>query len=271
MLPPVLLPMLLLIDHYDSFVQTLARYCRELGVETRTVRFDRVGPDDLAAATALLLSPGPCGPAEAAATVTIVRQTDRPMLGVCLGHQIIVAAFGGRVVAGPHPTHGRASLVRHDGSDLFTGVPDRFPVARYHSLHAVRLPDDLTVTAELIDDSIALPETTTPKTTDPQTTARETADPETAAPVRVMAVAHRSRPVYGVQFHPESVLTPDGRRVLFNFLKLAGFDGLVPPSDWGVEAARRGRPSSPPFDGSQRPAWFAAGEIGDDDPAYRLP
>ena len=185
--------MLLLVDNYDSFVHTLARYCRELGAATHVVRNDAVTAADLDAATAVLLSPGPCGPDESGVCREIVRDWDGPILGVCLGHQAIVDAIGGRVSRGERPVHGRASAVRHDGSDLFAGVPAVFEVGRYHSLVAHEVPPELRVTATLAD-----------------------------SPEVVMAVEHRTRPIFGVQFHPESVLTPQGRRLLRNFLDLAG-------------------------------------------------
>lgn len=196
--------MLVLIDNYDSFVHTLARYCRELGAATRIVRNDAVGLADLSDATAVLLSPGPCGPAESGICRDVVRSLDKPILGVCLGHQAIVDACGGRVEPSGQPQHGRASLIRHDGSSLFAGLPPTLAVARYHSLVATDVPGDLAVTATLADDG---------------------------QPPHPMAVQHRERPIFGVQFHPESVLTPCGRRLLRNFLDRAGFDGLTPADD----------------------------------------
>lgn len=195
--------MLVLVDNYDSFVHTLARYCVELGVAVRVVRNDAVGVDDLSEATAALLSPGPCGPDEAGICQTLVRELDRPILGVCLGHQAIVAACGGTVSTGSQPTHGRASLMRHEGDGLFDGLPNPMPVGRYHSLIATALPPELAAIGWLDDG------------------------PDAGT---VMAVRHRERPVYGVQFHPESVLSPGGRQVLANFLTLAGFDGVADPA-----------------------------------------
>ena len=189
--------MILLVDNYDSFVHNLARSCAESGREVNVRRNDEI---TLAEARALrpeavILSPGPCGPAEAGVCEAFARAAatdwDVPLLGVCLGHQAIASALGGRVVRG-EPAHGVASPVRHDRTGLFAGLPDPMPCGRYHSLVADRasLPAELAVTAELGDGT-------------------------------VMAVAHRARPVWGVQFHPESVLTPDGDRLLANFLRLA--------------------------------------------------
>ena len=198
--------MLLLIDNYDSFVHTLARYCRELGAAARVVRNDAVTAADLDAASAVLLSPGPCGPAESGVCREVVRDWDGPILGVCLGHQAIVDAIGGRVGRGERPVHGRASAVRHDRSRLFAGVPDEFPVGRYHSLVAHEVPAELRVTATLAE-----------------------------SPEVVMAVEHHKRPVFGVQFHPESVLTPHGRLLLGNFLDLAGFVRPASSNDQTVD------------------------------------
>ena len=204
---------LTLVDNYDSFVHTLARYAEELGAHVRVVRNDAATLEDLATSTAVLLSPGPCGPAEAGICLEAVRRLPPtlPILGVCLGHQAIVEACGGRVEAVDSPTHGRASLIEHDGRGVFDRVPSPCAVGRYHSLAAVEVPEDLVVSARLLS-----------------------ADGE---PARIMAVRHRSRPLAGVQFHPESVLTPIGRRVLWNFLQSAGFDGLVPAP--GLDATSR--------------------------------
>ena len=189
--------MILLVDNYDSFVHNLARSCAELGREVTVRRNDAV---TLAEARALrpdavILSPGPRTPAEAGVCEEFVRAVaggwDVPLLGVCLGHQAIASALGGRVVRG-EPAHGVAADVFHDVTDLFAGLPDPMACGRYHSLVAERatLPDALAVTAELSDGTI-------------------------------MALRHRVRPLWGVQFHPESVLTPEGDRLLANFLNLA--------------------------------------------------
>jgi anthranilate synthase/aminodeoxychorismate synthase-like glutamine amidotransferase len=190
--------MLLLIDNYDSFVHNLARYVEELGVETHVVRNDALSVTAVQqlAPEAIILSPGPCSPAEAGICMEIVQQLGAsvPLLGVCLGHQAIAAALGGQVIRSPVPQHGRASRIRHNGSRLFQGCPSEFQVGRYHSLlvDEATLPAELTVTARTVTDNL------------------------------IMALEHRNWPVWGVQFHPESVLTEQGHRLLANFLKLSG-------------------------------------------------
>jgi len=187
--------MILLIDNYDSFVFNVARYLAELGEEVDVVRNDAL---DLAAIErlapeALVISPGPCSPNEAGVSLEAVRALSGrlPILGICLGHQCIGQAFGGRVVRAKEPMHGRASQVRHEGRDVFAGLPSPFPAGRYHSL-AVELDaaSPLVATAWSEDGEI-------------------------------MGLAHRAHPTYGVQFHPESVLTEHGYDILANFLKLA--------------------------------------------------
>lgn len=190
-------PMVLLIDNYDSFVFNLARYVAELGVESRVVRNDAVTLEDIAALApaAIILSPGPCTPAESGVCGEVVRRFGPtiPILGVCLGHQVIADSLHGRVLESEQPVHGRTSLARHDGSVLFHGIPNPFRVARYHSLVVERqnLPQDLRVTAET-EEGV------------------------------VMALAHAAWPLFGVQFHPESILTEHGHRLLANFLRFAG-------------------------------------------------
>jgi anthranilate synthase/aminodeoxychorismate synthase-like glutamine amidotransferase len=189
--------MILLIDNYDSFVFNLARYIVELGFETQVVRNDAISVDDVRRLNpqAVILSPGPCTPNEAGVCVELVRELSDavPILGVCLGHQAIAAAFGANIVRGPEPVHGRTSLISHDGSRLFAEVPNPCRVTRYHSLVADEssLPESLRVTART-DDGL------------------------------IMAFEHRSQPVFGVQFHPEAVLTQSGHRLLANFLTAAG-------------------------------------------------
>lgn len=190
--------MLLLIDNYDSFVHNLARYFEELGVETRVVRNDALSIDEVKqlAPRAIVISPGPCTPREAGISVELIRAVSDsiPLLGVCLGHQAITEAFGGLVVRAREPIHGLTSAVWHGGSDVFRGLPSPFLATRYHSLivDEATLPDCLRVTARL-DDGVP------------------------------MGLCHTSRPVFGVQFHPESILTQHGHRLLANFLDLAGF------------------------------------------------
>jgi anthranilate synthase/aminodeoxychorismate synthase-like glutamine amidotransferase len=200
--------MILLIDNYDSFVYNLARYFAELGCESRVVRNDAVTVDDVRSLRpqAIVLSPGPCTPNEAGVCLDVIRSlsNDVPMLGVCLGHQAIAAAFGGRVIRAREPMHGRTSLIHHDGEGIFSGLPSPLRATRYHSLvvEEASLPPELRIMART-DDGIT------------------------------MALAHRSRPVFGVQFHPESVLTQSGHLLLSNFLLAAGIAGGRPPSgDW---------------------------------------
>lgn len=189
--------MILLIDNYDSFVFNLARYLAELGFETQVVRNDEIGIEEVRQLKpqAVILSPGPCTPKEAGICVDLVRELsdDVPMLGVCLGHQAIAAAFGADIVRAPEPVHGRTSLITHDGSRLFDGLPNPCRVTRYHSLviDESTAPECLSVTSRTTDDLI-------------------------------MAFEHRFLPVFGVQFHPEAVLTQSGHRLLVNFLIAAG-------------------------------------------------
>lgn len=189
--------MILLIDNYDSFVHNLARYFRRLGQETLVVRNDAVTPSAVRrmAPRAVVISPGPCTPAEAGCSIAVAEQLhgEIPILGVCLGHQAIAAALGARIVRAAEPRHGRTSNVVHDRRGLFEALPSPLQVCRYHSLvvDEPSLPPELRVTARSEDGA-------------------------------VMALAHAVAPTYGVQFHPESTLTPDGYRLLANFLRLAG-------------------------------------------------
>lgn len=198
--------MIILIDNYDSFVYNLARYLAEMGCVTRVVRNDELSVADIRALRprAIVISPGPCTPNEAGISMEIVRELSSaiPTLGVCLGHQAIAAALGGRVVRAPEPVHGRTSLVRHDGRGLFAGLPDPLRATRYHSLIVGEdsLPRELEITARTVD---GIP----------------------------MALQHREWPLYGVQFHPESVLTEGGHRLLRNFLALAGIEAAAPRED----------------------------------------
>jgi anthranilate synthase/aminodeoxychorismate synthase-like glutamine amidotransferase len=190
-------PLLLLIDNYDSFVFNLARYFERLGRETFVVRNDAIGVAAIRSMRpeAIILSPGPCTPTEAGCSLEIVRELHKeiPILGVCLGHQTIAAALGGRVVRASEPMHGRASAVFHDSNGIFTGVPSPLSACRYHSLvvEEATLPECLQVTARTADGVI-------------------------------MALAHRLAPVIGLQFHPESILTEHGYSLLTNYLRLAG-------------------------------------------------
>lgn len=187
--------MILLIDNYDSFTYNLVQMMSSQGADLRVVRNDAIAVEAVGAMApeCIVISPGPCTPLEAGVSVDLVRRFSGrlPILGVCLGHQSIVAAFGGRISGATRIMHGKTSLVTHDDSSLYRGLPNPFPAGRYHSLVVKRpdLPDDLTVAATSDDGEI-------------------------------MGVRHRAHPTYGVQFHPESVLTPGGKRLLRNFLTI---------------------------------------------------
>jgi anthranilate synthase/aminodeoxychorismate synthase-like glutamine amidotransferase len=184
--------MILLLDNQDSFVHNLARYFRLSGAQTRVVRSNRITAQEAMELSprAIALSPGPHGPSEAGCCIDLIRQApaDLPILGVCLGHQAIGAAFGGRIVRS-EPRHGMASPIEHNGQGVFQGCPLPMKVARYHSLVVSEegLPDCLEITARSTDDGC------------------------------VMGLRHRTRPVFGVQFHPESVLSESGHRIIENF------------------------------------------------------
>jgi len=189
---------ILVIDNYDSFTYNLVQYLGELGQRLDVRRNDAVTVEDVGrmAPDAIVISPGPCTPADAGVSVPLIRRWGNtiPILGVCLGHQSIVEAYGGRVVRAGRVMHGKTSRVRHDGTDLFEGLPSPLEVMRYHSLIAEpgSLPDELLVTAVAEDD-----------------------------PSEIHAVRHRTHPVWGVQFHPESVMTPRGKDLLATFLRRA--------------------------------------------------
>jgi len=191
--------MVLVLDNYDSFTFNLVQYLGEFGVDVDVVRNDVITVQDVAtmAPAAIVISPGPCTPSEAGISVPLVRQLGGtiPILGVCLGHQAIVEAYGGKVVRAGRVMHGKTSQVVHDGTDLFNGLPSPLEVMRYHSLIAapLSLPRELVVTALAQDDAS-----------------------------EIHAVRHRKYPVWGVQFHPESVMTPRGKDILANFIELAG-------------------------------------------------
>ncbi|UPJ62015.1 aminodeoxychorismate/anthranilate synthase component II [Bradyrhizobium sp. 192] len=189
--------MIVIIDNYDSFVFNIARYFQELGEATEVFRNDVVSVSDLIdlKPCAVVISPGPCTPIEAGVSTAVVRELSGrvPIIGICLGHQCIGSVFGGRVARARCPMHGRSSYVRHDGRGLFRELPSPLSVGRYHSL-----------VVEL-DESCA-----------PNLTVRARSDEG-----EIMALAHRYHPTFGVQFHPESILTQDGHVVLKNFLRLA--------------------------------------------------
>ncbi|MDP7382105.1 MAG: aminodeoxychorismate/anthranilate synthase component II [Alphaproteobacteria bacterium] len=195
--------MFVLIDNYDSFTYNLLHFMGELGAEVVVHRNDKVTVEAVMAAnpTGIVLSPGPCDPDRAGICLDLVMAAaaaELPLLGVCLGHQTIGQAFGGRVVRAPVPMHGKISAMRHDGAGVFEGLTNPFEATRYHSLMIARdsVPAALTVTAET-DDGL------------------------------VMGLRHNTLPIHGVQFHPESIASQNGHRLLANFLALAGFTGTA--------------------------------------------
>ena len=187
--------MILLLDNYDSFVHNLARYFEELGTETLVVRNDATTVEAIRRQQpqAIVLSPGPCTPHEAGITLDVIRELGGqiPILGVCLGHQAIGLAFGAKLRRADQPMHGRTSLVQHTGQGLFAGLPQSLRAMRYHSLVVDEVTAPLRVTARTADGV-------------------------------VMGIEHEQLPIWGVQFHPESVLTSAGHALLANFLELAG-------------------------------------------------
>ena len=188
--------MLLLIDNYDSFSYNLAQYFGELGCALVVKRNDEIALDEIAALAPghICISPGPCTPREAGISKDIILHfgSKIPILGVCLGHQCVGEVYGGTVVRASSLVHGKSSMIRHDGSGLFTGLPTPFEAGRYHSLVVERssFPRCLEIIAENDD-------------------------------AEIMALRHREFPVFGVQFHPESILTPDGKNILARFVSLA--------------------------------------------------
>ncbi len=210
--------MILLIDNFDSFVYNLARYFQRLGQETLVVRNTAIDAAGVRAAApeAIVLSPGPCTPREAGCSLAVVEQLAGrvPLLGVCLGHQAIAEALGARIVRAGEPVHGRASPIRHDGRGVFRGLPNPIAACRYHSLvvDEASLPDCLEVSARTDDGT-------------------------------VMALRHRRAPVVGLQFHPESILTDAGYRLLAGFLRVAGL--RAPPRVPGIESELRPAAPSP--------------------------
>lgn len=195
--------MFLLIDNYDSFTYNLFHFLGELGAELVVRRNDALTADEALGMRpqGIILSPGPCDPDQAGICLDLIGKAAGrvPLLGVCLGHQAIGQAFGGRVVRAPLPMHGKVSQVHHRSAGLFAGLPNPFRATRYHSLivDRVSLPDCLEITAETEDGII-------------------------------MGLAHRELPVHGVQFHPESIASEHGHRLLGNFLRLAGLNAVLP-------------------------------------------
>lgn len=191
--------MILVIDNYDSFTYNLVHYLAELGANTSVYRNDALSVQDALALSpkAILLSPGPCAPDQAGICLPLLRAApeDMPVLGVCLGHQSIGQAYGGDVIRAKALMHGKTSLIHHNNIGIFKDLPNPFTATRYHSLAIKRetLPDDLEVTAWTDDGEI-------------------------------MGVQHKTRPIHGVQFHPESIATEGGHQLLANFLELAGIE-----------------------------------------------
>ena len=181
--------MILIIDNYDSFVFNIARYFEELGEATKVIRNDEITPRDIRA-KAIVISPGPCTPIEAGASRNVVRELSGklPILGICLGHQVIGEVFGAKIKRAKPPLHGEASAIEHNGDGLFSGLPQNFSAGRYHSL---------------IVDEIE------------NTPLRVTARAENG---EIMGIQHHTHPTFGVQFHPESILTEHGYDLLRNFL-----------------------------------------------------
>ena len=204
--------MILLIDNYDSFVHNLARYVSELGEQATVVRNDAITTADVTrlSPSHIIISPGPCTPAEAGVSVDVVRRLGDgiPILGVCLGHQCIGTAYGMRITRATEPRHGKTSAIRHNGEGLFAGMPNPFDAARYHSLvvDPASVPEDVEVTATAEDGTI-------------------------------MALRHQIHPVWGIQFHPESILTDFGYHLLSRFLwPERAVDALPVKADWGRQA-----------------------------------
>ena len=189
---------LFIIDNYDSFTYNIVQYFGELGAEQEVVRNDAIGIDDLQlnGFDGLVISPGPCDPDRAGICLDVIdaaAKAKKPLLGVCLGHQAIGQAFGGKVVRAETPMHGKTSKVRHDNTGLFAGLPNPFVATRYHSLvvDAATSPNSLSITAQSNDDDL------------------------------IMGYQHAELPLFGVQFHPESIATENGRQMFANFKTLA--------------------------------------------------
>jgi anthranilate synthase/aminodeoxychorismate synthase-like glutamine amidotransferase len=194
--------MVFVLDNYDSFTYNLVQYMGELGAEMVIKRNDELTPADVEALRPdrIVISPGPCTPAEAGISIDLIKhfagkaKTNIPILGVCLGHQSIGAAFGGSVIRAPKVMHGKTSIVEHDGRTIFSGIASPMTCTRYHSLIVEEkdLPAELEISARTTDEAGEI----------------------------IMALRHREYPIEGVQFHPESVLTADGKKLIANFLKL---------------------------------------------------
>jgi len=186
--------MIIVIDNYDSFTYNLVHYIGELEKDIKVIRNDEMSVSEIIDnnPSKIVISPGPCTPKEAGISIELIKAAEVPVLGVCLGHQAIGAAFGGKVIKAPEIFHGKTSSINHDGSILFSGIEQTYNVVRYHSLiiDMKTLPSELNVTATLSDNKEI-----------------------------IMAVEHISRPIYGVQFHPESIDTNNGKKLIENFIK----------------------------------------------------
>jgi anthranilate synthase/aminodeoxychorismate synthase-like glutamine amidotransferase len=192
---PIPTAMILLLDNYDSFTYNLAQYLGELGCDVEVHRNDKISVEDIArrGPERIVISPGPCTPQEAGISVELIQRLagKYPILGVCLGHQAMGAAYGGKIVRAPKLFHGKTSQIEHDGKGVFRGLPNKFIATRYHSLIVEKksLPKEFTITAQTADGTI-------------------------------MGMRHKKYKMEGVQFHPESVLTESGKQLLQNFLDL---------------------------------------------------
>ena len=186
--------MIIVIDNYDSFTYNLVHYIGELEKDIKVIRNDEMSVSEIIGnnPSKIVISPGPCTPKEAGISIELIKAAEVPVLGVCLGHQAIGAAFGGNIIKAPEIFHGKTSSIIHDGSIIFSGIERTYDVVRYHSLiiDMKTLPDELNVTATLSDNKEI-----------------------------IMAVEHISRPIYGVQFHPESIDTNNGTKLIENFIK----------------------------------------------------
>lgn len=208
--------MILILDNYDSFTFNLMQYIGEINPELKVVRNDQLTVAEALALkpTHIVVSPGPCTPAEAGISIDLIKAVPAsvPLLGVCLGHQSIGAAFGGKVSRAPAPMHGKTSIMENDGQGLFKGLPRRFTATRYHSLIVERegLPADLVVTATCKDAAAA------------KQAAALVGSATASDGTLIMGLRHRHRPIFGLQFHPESILTEHGKAMIKNFLDMKG-------------------------------------------------
>ncbi|MDB5051945.1 MAG: glutamine amidotransferase of anthranilate synthase [Fibrobacteres bacterium] len=199
--------MILILDNYDSFTFNLMQYFGEINPDLKVVRNDKITVAEALALkpTHIVVSPGPCTPSEAGISIELIRNVPAsiPLFGVCLGHQAMGEAFGGKVVRAPAPMHGKLSVMECDGKGVFAGLPATFNATRYHSLIVQKegLPAELEITATCKDEAAAA---------------------QGGDGVLIMALRHKTRPIYGVQFHPESILTEHGKAMVRNFLAMKG-------------------------------------------------